>query len=291
MEKKLLPPLSGPQMVAYPARYRENLFNTARTLVMARYPEESDVQLTFSARLRAHLLRAGDIDNMVALARVEQQITAHMSADTVSWEGMDALVHLVVELCHHDGSPMEFQRKDGRVLWVPGGSLRADDLPDAVLDVTEEMEQAKVLLLAKRRGAPEDITVRPVGSMELRPGGTPERWRLAYVGEARVPLEDLFRLHHKAGSFVVDFHVEFNLLGWRSMRRLAASADQSMPVPCPDDPDLASFYRTEMGNLSLRVRRPAVLPKRRRPPLARRLAPRRIARGLRRRWVSARGRL
>ena len=78
----------------------------------------------------------------------------------------------------------------------------------------------------------------------------PRAVAVAYVGETRVPLEDLFRLHHKAGSFVVDFHVEFNLLGWRSMRRLATSADQSMPVPYPDDPDLGGFYRTEMGNLT-----------------------------------------
>jgi len=283
LEKKLLPLLASAPMVHYPPDYRQRLFSAVRTLVLLRYPEESDDLLTFASRVRVHLLRAGRLDDMVALADVEQQITIHAASDRVLWDGREAVLHLVVEVVHRDGSPVEFESRGGRQLWAPFGHIGRGDIPDAVLDVTEEMRDAKVLLLSKRRGAPEDFSVRPVGGVDLQPTGEGDRCRLVYRGVARVPLYDLLRLSPREGAFVVDFQVEFTLLGWRSLRRVQAPEHLSNPLTFPDEPTRAALYSTEKGNLSMRASRPAVLPPRAKPPLSQRLRPRRVANALRRR--------
>ena len=113
--------------------------------------------------------------------------------------------------------------------------------------------------------------------------GGGDRVRLVYRGAARVPLDDLLRLNPREGPFVVDLTVEFTVLGWRSLRRVHAPDHLTSPLTLPDEPTRATFYTTEMGNLSLRVRRPAHLPPRARPQLAQRLGPGRVARALRRR--------
>jgi hypothetical protein len=100
---------------------------------------------------------------------------------------------------------------------------------------------------------------------------------------AHLPLDDLLRLSPHAGSFVVDLNVELGVLGWRSNRRLIAPAELSEAVPFAEDPQRAAFYATNMGNLSLRLTRPAALSPRPRPSLRQRLRPRRVARALRRR--------
>jgi glycosyltransferase involved in cell wall biosynthesis len=283
LEKKLLPLLASAPMVHYPDEYRRSLFEAVRTLVLRRYPEESDRLLPFSSRVRVHLLRAGRLDDMVALAEVEQQVTTHMASDRVLWDRRDAVVHLAIDLVHRDDTPVELERRDGRLLWAPPGHLGEAGLPDAVLDVTDEVRDAKVLLLAQRRGAPGDFTVQTQGAVELVPLGEGNRVRLAYRGAARVPLDDLLRLSPREGPFVVDLSVEFTVLGWRSLRRVHAPDHLSSPLTLPDEPTRATFYTTEMGNLSLRVRRPAHLPPRVRPTLAQRLRPRRVARAVRRR--------
>lgn len=290
LEKKLLPGLAGVPMTHYPPDHRERLFAATRRLVMQRYPEEGDRLLPFAHRVRAHLLRAGRLDDMVALAEVEQEVTARMGTDRVLWDGRDAVVHLAVELVHRDGTPVVFERRDGRLLWTPFGHLRAGQtgqapatIPDAVLDVGDDAQHASVYLVARRRGSTDELAVHADGGVDLQPTGEDGRLRLVYRGVARLPLDDLLRLGQRPGAFVVDLNVELGVLGWRSNRRLIAPADLSDAVAFSEEPQRAAIYATNMGNLSLRLTRPAAVSPRPQPSLRQRLRPRRVARALRRR--------
>jgi glycosyltransferase involved in cell wall biosynthesis len=284
LEKKVFPIMRGELIPTYPPEYTQEVFAATRALVLARFPESTDVHLSLSGRMRAHVVRTGTVDDLVALAVAEHQVTSRVVAEQVEWEERAALLHLRIELVDREGAPIEFRRDGDQVFWCPPPGPDGDDAPDLPIDVSREVLDPRVLLMVKRRGAAQDVTIAPRGTMALEAIAGSDRCRAVYTGVARLPLHEVAALASRPGDFVVDFHTEFNVLGWRSTRRVAAAGDDLDPRGHPDGPTSGRFYTTNQGNLSLKAHRaPGAAVAVHRSPTSTSWRSRRLVRSLRRR--------
>jgi glycosyltransferase involved in cell wall biosynthesis len=263
LERKLLPIVARTSMLEYTPEYRVEMYGAVRRLVLHRYPEAADRYLGFSARLRAHLLRADRLDGLLRLAPIETDITTTVRAQRLTWTTHHLELDLAITLAYRDGSPVEFRRHGDRVLWEPRAPLSGpgdEELAAGVLDVSEEVLQASPLLLLQHRDHEDDVAVPIEGSSSLVPTGAQDGAAVVFTGVVRVPLAQLLALQEAPGRFIVDLRTEFGVLGWRSVRRVAAPT-AGIPTPEPvQHPGLFRAYATAKDNLSLRVRRPARLP-------------------------------
>lgn len=260
LDKKMLRNLSGLTMLEYSAAEREAAFSTIRRIALTRFTADTTSYLELPMRVRAHLLRTKRLGDMLALAHAEYGITTNISTRRVWWNGTDAAIHLVMELRYQDGSPVQFRKELGRVLWEPPIALPREVITDPVTDVTVELANAQVHVVVKRRDAFEDYSVRAAGTVQLVPSGQ-GLWKIVYDGEARVPLRVLRSLSDGPGRYIVDLSAELEAVGWRSTRRLPVPPPQRDGEPFPDQSDkgAVSFYTTKMGNLSIRCH-PEVAP-------------------------------
>jgi poly(ribitol-phosphate) beta-N-acetylglucosaminyltransferase len=253
LEYKMLPPLGGAAMLRHTPEYRQELYTTVRRLVLDRFPEGTDRHMGWSARKRAHLLRAGRLDELVALAGIDQDVTASVRTQQVRWRGRQARVRLEIALVYRDGSPVEFRRAGRRLVWVvPSGHLPEDTFPNALLGVAKQLLRARATVYVKRRDAPKDFHVVPRGGFVLR-RASPGRWRVVFRGEARIDVQSLLDLAAGDRKSVVDLGADLTVLGWRGRRRVPAPDDLGQPLALPGNEGLARLYTTKFGNLSIEV--------------------------------------
>lgn len=245
--KKVLAHLTGNAMVNYSAERRDQIFTAVRSVVLDRFTAGSVAHLEFPMRVREHLVREGRLSDLLALARAERGSTTRLVTTDLVAEDDAAVVRFTAEIVHADGSPVEFRRRGGQVLWVPPVDL--GPLPDSVLDVTADLEDARVHLVLKRRDEPEDHSTCAVERPTLLLNGYGGRWRLVFEATARMTAEDLAGLPGAPGPTVVDVSAELDALGRRPIRRLAVPAGGAH-LPSVGG---AVLYPTKLGNLSVRV--------------------------------------
>ena len=245
--KKVLAHLTGNAMVNYSAERRDQIFTAVRSVVIDRFTAGSVAHLEFPMRVREHLVREGRLPDLLALARAERGSTTRLVTTEVVAEDDAAVVRFTAEIVHADGSPVEFRRRGGRVLWVPPVDL--GPLPDSVLDVTADLEDARVHLVLKRRDELEDHSTCAEERPTLLLNGYGGRWRLVFEATARLTAADLAALPGAPGPTVVDVSAELDALGRRPIRRLAVPAGGAS-LPSVGG---AVLYPTRLGNLSVRV--------------------------------------
>nr|BFE83577.1 hypothetical protein GCM10020093_061780 [Planobispora longispora] len=99
--------LGGARFVASSAE-RSVTFTTLRELTVQRFPERLDHYLPVSLRARATLLRAGRLDQLVALAQATQGTHLRAEVRDVSWRDGALVMSLTGEIMWGDGRPVRF---------------------------------------------------------------------------------------------------------------------------------------------------------------------------------------
>lgn len=148
-------------------------------------------------------------------------------------------------------------RRDGRaVIWEPREDL---DLPGAqrrLLDAAGDLSAAALLLVVQSRGGQDERAVPVPGSVTLEPAGDADASlvQLAFDGRVEVSRSLLLGLGGPEARLVVDLRTELDVLGWRSLRRVAAPSDWLGTPPGAGHSGPASLeaYATGKGNLSIK---------------------------------------
>ncbi|MCW2945534.1 MAG: glycosyltransferase family 2 protein [Actinoallomurus sp.] len=214
-----------------PADYRRAVYDEARSLALERFGAGVDEWLPLRMRVRSALLRADAHDDLFSLAEAERGVTLATALDGMRWDGDRLAVRFTARLVYRDGTP--FALRDGR--WEPPVRFR---LPEDVLDATREPCRLDLYIRRRADGAdhPLPLTAQPAGEF-------------AASGEAM--------LHADEGPALTpgvwDLVARLDVGGWTVERRLQGAVE--IPARGRLTP-----YRTENGNLSVRVRVPSKCP-------------------------------
>jgi glycosyltransferase involved in cell wall biosynthesis len=168
---KMLGRMGGAPFVRREPEYNRELHAEIRKLALERYRPEVAEKLPFNLRLRSYLLRERTFEDLQALAAREGELRTRPKLTGVRGDGTWMRFDVSAELAGGDTGPLTFQRRGDRLLLDPPPGL--EDLPDDVLDITDELPRGKLHVLVKSvenqvtyelRGETE-VTLEPV------PGG------------------------------------------------------------------------------------------------------------------------
>jgi glycosyltransferase involved in cell wall biosynthesis len=171
---KMLGRVGGANFMTRDPVHRRPLYEEIRRLALERFGDEVEDYLAFNARLRSHLLRAGDYEGLEALAAFEAGLRAN--AIVIAVEDDEESVSVAFEArIEGDDGPLSFTRRGERLDWVPPAALAAS-LPSETVDATtaEQQAYADALLWSVRDGTefllPTESEVRweAVGASEDR---------------------------------------------------------------------------------------------------------------------------
>ncbi|MBG0826217.1 glycosyltransferase family 2 protein [Planomonospora sp. ID67723] len=144
--------LGGAEFVAS-STDRSVTFTTLRELVAQRFPERLDHYLPVHLRVRAAMLRAGRLDQLVALSQALRD--THLKADVkdVVWRDGALVMSLTGEIMWGEGNPTRFlPHGEDRLLWTSPLSLGDLRLPPEVADVTAAVSRARFQVYARHEG-------------------------------------------------------------------------------------------------------------------------------------------
>jgi poly(ribitol-phosphate) beta-N-acetylglucosaminyltransferase len=142
---KILGRVGGASFLRREPEYRHDLYEEVRRLALERYPPELDCQLQFNLRVRAALLRTGRYEALEALAQFESQLRADVEVRSATLEDARMSIELQAGL-GGEQEPLVFVRRGARYYWLPPQALRKE-LPDEILDVTDELSKGRVQVL------------------------------------------------------------------------------------------------------------------------------------------------
>ncbi len=142
---KMLGRVGGNNFLTRAPAAKRPLYEEIRTLALERYGDEVDDYLAFNARVRSHLLRAGDYEGLEALARFEAGLETQATVLEIEPEE-DEAVGMVLEA----RIPGVVFEADGDVVrWVPPEEL-AGRLEPAQLEADLDRSYADVLISSDR---------------------------------------------------------------------------------------------------------------------------------------------
>lgn len=244
---KMLGRMGGRAFVTRDEEFREVLYTEVRKLALERFSQAVVDTLPCKWRVRSRLLREDRLDLLLELARAETGIKPSVELQGVAWTGSVLQVSATATMCYADGTPIAFTQRDGGPRWQPPGRLAAEPtIHDADLDVTADLERPTYdLVVRHRRTKAEYVVPFERGPVSIDGG------RLSLTGRASLdPLTGAVGAALDDG--VWDFHVRVAYCGWDALARLAGRTDQ---LPSGRQPGaVADVYRTDTGNVSLKVR-------------------------------------
>jgi glycosyltransferase involved in cell wall biosynthesis len=186
---KMLERMGGGAFLRREPEYRRELYEEIRRLALERYEPELDAALPFNLRVRARLLRQSRYDALGVLARFESELRAELKIRHV--RGLEAGEddRLEIELEASIGGerdPLLLVRRGARIHWVPPEALRKE-LPEGTLDLTDELEHARVqLVLHSRRDDSEYLEPTASALVLLRAAGSGDVKRPVLVAVAEL---------------------------------------------------------------------------------------------------------
>ncbi|MEU1880536.1 glycosyltransferase family 2 protein [Streptosporangium sp. NPDC020072] len=123
---------------------RAATFTTLRELVVQRFPPRLDRYLPVHMRVRAALLRAGRLDQLVELAQAMRGTRLRADLRGLSWQDGAFTMNLAVEIVRAGGEPVRFVRygEDG-LAWEPPVPLDGLSLRPELADVTHAASRAR----------------------------------------------------------------------------------------------------------------------------------------------------
>jgi glycosyltransferase involved in cell wall biosynthesis len=161
---KMLGRLGGAPFTRRDPEYNREMYAEIRKLALERYAPEVAEKLPFNLRLRSHLLRHGTFEDLQLLAAREGELRTRPKLKGVRGDGTWMRFDVSAELAGAEHGPLTFHRSGDRVLLDPPPGL--EDLPDAVLDVTDELPRGKLHVLLK--SVETQVTFELPGDTEVR---------------------------------------------------------------------------------------------------------------------------
>ena len=146
---KMLGRVGGRNFLERAPEFKRPLYEEVRKLALERWGDEVDEYLAFNARIRSHLLRAGDYEGLDALATYEGGLETEATVVELEPEEEEA-VGMVIEARI---AGLAFEQDGERVLWTPPAALAGHLTPEE-RDVTDAIDRsyADVLIWSARDG-------------------------------------------------------------------------------------------------------------------------------------------
>ncbi|MFE3448478.1 glycosyltransferase family 2 protein [Nonomuraea sp. NPDC059194] len=221
------------------------IFTIFRELVLERFPERLDRYLPVHLRAVASMMRAGRLDQIISFANESRRAELRAEVSDVRWSGEVLELDLAVEIHTSAGEPARFREEEDRLYWRPPGSVDQTLLPDAVTDVTDAVDKARIEVYVRHEET-GDVYFVPVTceTVRVRERG---RARVQVHGQARVDVttaalgealpSGLWSVHvrmyggaHRAATRVRHSDAPFTCLGV-----LAERPRRRLVVPCWND--------------------------------------------------------
>jgi poly(ribitol-phosphate) beta-N-acetylglucosaminyltransferase len=246
-----------------PEDYAAGIVDANRKLVDEWIPPEYDAYLGFDCRVRAALLRRGDVDLLRRWGQYERSATVRSTIDTVEWDGqvlvVRARVQQLLAVPGRKPRPVAMLRRGGRVFRDLPAPFR--DLPELaeILDVTNDLDASRSRVVVRRRQSTGDI-YQPGTSVPIEVPIKAGRFTIAYDVTCRVDPMIADQGRPLLGTW--DFLVSVSLCGLHADKRLGAGGNMGIALPkrCLGDSGLvARPLLTTYGNLSLQLK-PATRP-------------------------------
>ena len=210
--------LRGRRMIGWPDDYRRQLFDEIRAITIERFGPGVAEGLQPIQQIVAALIVAGELDQLIALARWETSLTASAVLDDIRWTDGALLVAFEAEL-HADGKPMEY-RRDGAVVHIdpPLGRTARAAIAAQGADTALRITGAKADLVARHRESSAEFN-QPMRVDHL----VTDDERPRFIVTARASVDPLTAA---AGSRLAhgiwDLFVRISANGWTKETRLGA---------------------------------------------------------------------
>jgi poly(ribitol-phosphate) beta-N-acetylglucosaminyltransferase len=218
--------LRGRRMIGWPDDYRRQLFDEIRAITIERFGPGVAEGLQPIQQIVAALIIAGELDQLIALARWETSLTASAVLDEIRWTDGALFVAYEAEL-HADGKPMRY-RRDGDVVHLdpPLGATARAAVATQNADTALRIATAKADLVARHRGSAAEF-IQPMRAD--RSVTNDERPRFIVTVRAQVdPLAAAAGAPLAPGIW--DLFVRISANGWSYETRLGARRAAGVPT-------------------------------------------------------------
>jgi len=156
----------GPGLLRRSAADRAFILEQATDLVQAHLPVDVDAELTPVDRARVQVLRAGHVDAQLALATVDQGVTAVPRVDDLRWEDGLLVLTASATLTDASGEPVRFRRSGDRWLRDLPAEVAAVVTTEA-RDVTDSLASARFSISVRGRESRSTWPVHGVGEVRI----------------------------------------------------------------------------------------------------------------------------
>ncbi len=182
-EGKMLWRVGEGKLPAYDPDYRSELFAEIRRLALERFGPDVVARLPAHLRVRSALLHAGDLEGLLALARVESGLKATALLEEARQKGGRLVLRMSGRLAYEDGAPLVFRRDGETLYWDPPVELGPAVAP-AVREVTGELEASRIDVFVRSRKERAEFFL-PAESVVVRDGDE-EGLHISLTAEARL---------------------------------------------------------------------------------------------------------
>lgn len=168
--RKVLKRASAPRYSGWSDAFRATLFPHLRA-IDARFPARLHAGLPPVRRLQSQLLRAGDEQGLLSVARTQERIAPRASTTRVAWESGALTVEFEVWAMTPDGPFTIPDDADGQISWGPLDEVGRDGLPALSTDLVQELAAASVMAVLRDPRAQEDWPLPTTFEPSVRPAG------------------------------------------------------------------------------------------------------------------------
>ena len=227
LRTEMLSRLDGRTFLDYPDDFRKEVFEEVHRLYQERITPGVPVELPPAYRVRAEVLRQGDLAELMAAVSFDVGTVPKTALTSLGWEGDELVMGFGARMVTATGEPMTFVRHDGRLhLDVPPHWTDAT-VPWEVREVDEALEASTLDILVRRREDSAEFFV-PTTFTAFREEIDADRIALRYTGEARLDPK-LVGEGSPLWTGTWDLYVLLRTVGLDKQARLGADRGPTMP--------------------------------------------------------------
>ena len=233
----------------WPEDLQPRFFAEALRITRERLEPELDAGLPPAHRVRAALLRSGDMDGLLAYSEGEGAVTTRPVLESADEEG-GVLTLQVSTLLEGRGGPVRFRREGGRLLQEPSAPLPRE-VAESALEVRDHLERARIDVILTERATNAEWFVPTTATHRLVPSGDALAWAVEAQAEVD-PSTALMGSPLTPGIW--DVRLRVAALGYDSRPKVRVDG-AALPAPVAFDAMTARPYTTQGGRLAFRVQR------------------------------------
>jgi hypothetical protein len=239
----------------WPEEFQPRFFAEARRITRERLEPELDAGMPPAHRVRAALLRAGDLDGLVAYSEGEGAVTTRPVLGSATEEAGVLRLEVRTLLEGRDG-PVRFRREGGRLLQEPSAPL-PPEMAEWALEVQDHLPGALIDVVLTERATNAEWFVPTTATHRLVQSGDALAWSVE--AQAHVdPRTALLGSPLTAGIW--DIRLRVAALGYDSRPKVRVHG-AALPGAVAFGDLTARPYTTQGGRLALKVQRSPAMAK------------------------------